>query len=72
MITADAICIKTLFMENKTITSLTIRRNHIGDEGVAGVCHGLRYNKTVTTLDMYYCGFSVKGIKYVRIYKLCV
>ena len=62
MITTGAICIKTLLMENKTITSLIISQNDIGDEGVAGICQGLHHNKTVTRLDMWRCGFSVKGI----------
>ena len=62
MITTGAICIKTLLMENKTITSLYIDNNDIGDEGVASVCQGLHHNKTVTVLYMWRCGFSVKGI----------
>ena len=62
MITTGAICIKTLLMEKKTITSLKIGQNDIGDEGVASVCQGFHHNKTVTTLSMLRCGFSVKGI----------
>ena len=62
MITTGVICIKTLLMENKTITSLDINQNRIGDEGVASVCQGVHHNKTVTALDMWRCGFSVKGI----------
>ena len=62
MITAGAICIKTLLMENETIASLDITKNSIGDEGVAGVCQGLHHNKTVTTLNMWRCGFLGKGI----------
>ena len=62
MITIGVICIKTLLMENKTITSLDISSNDIGDEGVASVCQGVNHNKTVTTLSIHSCGFSVKGI----------
>ena len=62
MITTGVICIKTLLMENKTITSLNIGSNDIGDEGVDSVCQGYHHNKTVATLNMWRCGFSVKGV----------
>jgi len=57
-----AIYIKKLLMENKMITSLNVGYNQIGDEGVASITEGLLYNHTVTTVIMYGCGFSGKGI----------
>ena len=66
MITTGAICIKTLLMENKTITLLNIDRNKIQDEGAIVISQGLRYNHTLTTLLIYSCGLSVEGSVVVR------
>ena len=66
MITTGAICIKTLLMENKTITFLDIRKNKIYDEGAAVISEGLQYNDILTTLWIEDCGLSVKGSVVVR------
>ena len=65
MITTGAICIKTLLMENKTITLLSIGDNQIGNEGVAAICDGLKNTTTMTELNMEHCGLSVEGIYYI-------
>ena len=66
MITTGVICIKTLLMENKTITKLDIDDNQIGDEGVSAVCEPLyNYNTTLTELWMDYSWISVKGKYYI-------
>ena len=61
MITTGAICIKTLLMENKTITSLSIGWNKIYDEGAAVISEGLQCNHTLTTLRIFDCGLLVEG-----------
>ena len=66
MITTGAICIKTLLMENKTITFLNIWGNKIQDEGAVVISQGLRWNHTLTTLWIYSCGLSVEGSVVVR------
>ena len=66
MITTGVICIKTLLMENKTITLLDITRNNIQDEGAVVISEGLQSNHTLTTLLILYCGLSVEGSVVVR------
>ena len=66
MITTGAICIKTLLMENKTITFLNIRDNNIQDEGAIVISQGLRCNHTLTTLWISWCGLSEEGSVVVR------
>ena len=66
MITTGAICIKTLLMENKTITLLDINNNKIQDEGAVVISQGLRCNHTLTTLGIFGCGLSVEGSVVVR------
>ena len=66
MITTGVICIKTLLMENKTITFLDISFNKIQDEGAVVISQGLRCNHTLTTLRIYNCGLSVEGSVVVR------
>ena len=61
-----AICIKTLLMENNTITLLDIRNNTINDEGAVIISEGLRSNHTLTTLWISSCGLSVEGSVVVR------
>ena len=36
-------------------------RNVIGDDGMSSVADGLQYNKSLTKLDIKWCGLSVKG-----------
>jgi len=66
MITTGVICIKTLLMENKTITFLDIRENKIYDEGAVVISEGLQNNHTLTTLWIWGCGLSVEGSVVVR------
>ena len=66
MITTGAICIKTLLMENKTITLLEIQFNELHDEGAVIISEGLRSNHTLTTLWISDCGLSVEGSVVVR------
>ena len=61
-----AICVKTLLMENKTITFLNISQNTIHDEGAVIISEGLRSNHTLTTLWIWNCGLSVEGSVVVR------
>jgi len=61
-----AICIKTLLMENKTITLLNIEGNKIYDEGAVVLSEGLQNNHTLTTLLILDCGLSVEGSVVVR------
>ena len=62
MITTGAICIKTLLMENKTITVLSISENKIHDEGAIVISEGLQSNHTLTKLSIVKCELSVEGI----------
>ena len=67
MITTGAICIKTLLMENKTITLLDIQWNkELCDEGAVIISEGLRSNHTLTGLVICNCGLSVEGSEVVR------
>jgi len=66
MITTGAVCIKTLLMENKTITFLDIGWNKLYDEGAAVISEGLQCNHTLTTLRIWSCGLSVEGTVVVR------
>jgi len=66
MITTGAICIKTLLMENRTITFLDIWGNKIYDEGAAVISEGLQCNHTLTTLRILDCGLLVEGSIVVR------
>ena len=67
MITTGVICIKTLLMENKTITKLDISGNNkIQDEGAVVISQGLRWNHTLTRLSILGCGLSVEGSVVVR------
>ena len=66
MITTGVICIKTLLMENKTITLLNIGENEIQDEGAVVISQGLRCNHTLTTLRIFGCGLPVEGSVVVR------
>ena len=65
MITTDAICIKTLLMENTKLQVLDISVNQIGNEGVAAICQGLEKNTTLIELRMVQCWLSVEGIYYI-------
>ena len=67
MITTGAICIKTLLMENKTITLLDIHSNNkLCDKGAVIISEGLQSNHTLTKLGIWDCGFSVEGSVVVR------
>ena len=41
-----------------------MRYNVIGDDGMSSVADGLQCNKTLTKLNVWQCGFSVKGTIY--------
>ena len=62
LISIGAISIKTLLMENKTITSLDIRWNKIYDEGAMVISEGLQFNHALTILKIEYCELSVEGM----------
>ena len=44
-----------------TLRVLDVSRNDIGDDGMAVISEALQHNKSLTTLVVAECGFSVKG-----------
>ena len=44
-----------------TLRVLDVKRNDIGDEGMAMISEALQHNKSLTTLGVGRCGLSVKG-----------
>ena len=54
-------CIKELLLENKSITSLNIWGSQIFDEGAFIISEGLRYNHSLTALNLKHCRMSVLG-----------
>ena len=38
-----------------------MRGNDIGDDGMSSVVDGLQHNKSLTKLNVSYCGVSLKG-----------
>jgi len=54
-------CIKTLLLENKSITSLNIWGSQIFDEGAFIISEGLRSNHSLTALYLKHCRMSILG-----------
>ena len=51
-----------------TLRELDVSGNHTGDNGISVITEGLQSNKTLTKLNVSYCGLSVKG---TVLYKMC-
>ena len=58
---AGANHIKNMLMETKTLKSLSIPKNDIGDDGITQITKALQQNKSLTHLKAFDCGFSLKG-----------
>ena len=41
---------------------LNVSNNDIGDDGMAVISEALQHNKSLTALEVWECGLSVKGI----------
>ena len=60
-ITTGASCLGELLKVNNALQELDMGDNDIGDDGMSSVADGLQYNKTLTKLNVQWCGLSVKG-----------
>ena len=67
IVTTGASCLGELLKVNNSLQDLDMRYNVIGDDGMSSVADGLQYNKTLTKLNVWQCGFSVKGTSYLAI-----
>ena len=61
IVTIGASCLGELLKVNNSLQELDMGHNDIGDDGMSSVADGLQYNKTLTKLDVPWCGLSVKG-----------
>ena len=61
IVTTGASCLGELLKVNNSLQELVMEDNLIGDDGMSSVADGLQYNKSLTTLDIEWCGLSVKG-----------
>ena len=61
IVTTGASCVGELLKVNNSLQELDMRGNQIGDDGMSSVADGLQCNKTLTELNVWECGFSVKG-----------
>ena len=61
IVTTGASCLGELLKVNNSLQELDMNNNAIGDDGISSVADGLQYNKTLTKLDVRWCGLSVKG-----------
>ena len=61
MIVTGMVYISKLLNVTATLQYLNMGGNDIGDEGMAMISEALKYNKSLTTLWVASCGFSVKG-----------
>ena len=62
MIFTGASCLGRLLKTNNSLQELIMSCNEIGDDGMAEIAEGLKYNTALTELSVRKCGFSVKGI----------
>ena len=60
MIIVGAKYISQLLNVTHTLHELLLSENDIGDDGIAVISEGLRYNKSFTTLRVRDCGLSKK------------
>ena len=61
IVTTGASCLGELLKVNNSLQKLYMGKNDIGDDGMSSVADGLQYNKSLTILDIKWCGLSVKG-----------
>ena len=50
-----------IIVGSATLRVLDVSRNDIGDDGIAVISEALHNNKSLTTLNVWLCGLSVKG-----------
>ena len=51
-----------------TLRELNVGWNDIDDNGISVITEGLQSNKTLTELNVSYCGLSVKGTVLYKMY----
>ena len=63
IVTTGASCLGELLKVNNSLQEFDISDNDIDDDGMSSVADGLKYNKTLTKLNVNSdrCGLSVKG-----------
>ena len=61
IVITGAVYISQLLNVTHTLQELNIRSNDIGDDGMAVISEALQHNKSLTTLNVGWCGLSVKG-----------
>ena len=61
MIITGAVYISLLLNVTHTLQDLYLDNNDIGDDGMAVISEALQHNKSLTTLWVGQCGFSVTG-----------
>ena len=50
-----------IIVDSSILRVLDVSYNDIGDDGMAVISEALQENKSLTTLNVYMCGLSVKG-----------
>ena len=50
-----------IIIDSVTLRVLNVSWNDIGDDGMAVISEALQSNKSLTKLNVYKCGLSVKG-----------
>ena len=61
MITTGAIAVSKLLVGNCTLQVLSVRYDDIGDDGISVIVEQLQHITTLTKLNVWGCGLSVKG-----------
>ena len=59
----------SIIIDTATLRTLDVSKNNIGDDGMAVISEALQNNKSLTTLNGYKCGLSVKGNVVCGIYQ---
>ena len=60
IVTTGASCLGELLKVNNSLQELNMAENRgIGDDGMSSLADGLQHNKTLTKLNVEWCGFSV-------------
>ena len=67
ILTTGASCVGELLKVNNSLQELFMSDNPIGDDEMSSVADGLQCNKALTKLDLYNCGFSVKGTTIIMV-----
>ena len=61
IVTTGASCLSELLKVNNSLQELDMSDNDIDDNGMSSVADGLQYSKTLTKLNVQWCGLSVNG-----------